>query len=263
MPDAQTSTPARPLNPLQSAVLESDSNEPLRDVKFPGWLGIMAILSYAIASVAFILLEGWSIWKELDGDLIRRALHTLSLVRIVLYVIAAVWFLRWTYVCAANSKRIAPHNPDIHPPTAVGSYFIPILNLFGPYQQLLEIVEVIEKRLARFDIKPLIRPWWLAWWGMNAVWILGTEIRTPAVMAAEILLTISASSWSIRLMAKLSRAQSEIQPPFEVVRTAPKPKPKREQVRRPAKPAYAAAKPSSTLPQRTPSTAQTPPNPEA
>lgn len=259
MPESQPASPARALNPLQSAVFEATSNEPLRDVSFAGRLGIVAILSFALVSIGFILLEGWSNWKDLDGDLIRRGLHTLSIIRIVLYLIAAIWFLRWTFICATNAKRIAPHNPDINPATAVGSFFIPILNLFGPYQQVLEIVEVTEKRLAQFDIKPLVRPWWLAWWGMNAIWVLGSEIRTPAVMAAELLLTLSASSWSIRLMAKLSQAQSEIRPPFEVIHAAPKPKPKREQVRRPAKPGYAAAKPSSPVPQRTPSAAQKPP----
>jgi hypothetical protein len=250
MPDSQSSTPVAPLNPLQSAMLEAESNVPLREVRFAGWLGMMAIFAYALASIGFVALEGWSMWRELDGDLIRRGLHTLSLIRIVLYLIGAGWFLRWTFLCSANAKRIAPHNPDLNPPTAVGSYFIPLLNLFGPYQQMLEIVEVTQKRLARFDILPLVRPWWIAWWGMNVVWVLGSEIRTPAVMVGELLLTVAASSWSIRLISKLSHAQSEIEPPFEVVFAAPKPKPKREQVRRPSKPGYAAAKPSTPLPQR-------------
>jgi hypothetical protein len=259
MPESQPASPARALNPLQSALLEASSNEPLRDVSFAGRLGIMAILSFSLVSIGFILMEGWSNWKDLDGDLIRRGLHTLSIIRIGLYLIAAIWFLRWTFLCAANAKRIAPQNPDINPATAVGSFFIPILNFITPYQQILGIVEVTEKRLAQFDIKPLVRPWWLAWWGMNAVWVLGSEIRTPAVMAAELLLTLSASSWSIRLISKLSQAQSEIRPPFEVIHVAPRPKPKREQVRKPSKPGYAAAKPASPLPQRTPPSAQKPP----
>lgn len=257
MPDSQPSTPVAPLNPLQSAMLEAESNVPLRDVRFAGLLGILAIFSCALASTGFLALECWAGLKELDGDLIRRGLHTLSIIRIILYAISAGWFLRWTYLCAANANRIAPHNPDIHPATAVSSYFIPILNLFGPYQQMLEIVEVTEKRLSRHDISPLVRPWWLAWWGMNAVWILGGGIRTPAVMIGEWLLVLAASSGAIRLISRLSGAQSLIQPPFEVVHLAPKPKPKREQVRRPSRPGYAAARPSTPLPQRKP--ASTPP----
>ena len=117
-----------------------------------------------------------------------------------------------------------------------------------------QFVEVTEKKLSRNDITPLVRPWWLAWWGMNAVWLLGGEIRTPAVMIGEWLLVLAATSGAIRLISRLSGAQSLIQPPFEVVHLAPKPKPKREQVRRPSKPGHAAARPSTPLPQRKPGT---------
>ena len=261
MPDSQPSSTPPPFNPLQAAVMDASANEPLHEVRFAGWLSILAILLFGLVSTAFLALEGWSEWRKLDTELICRGLYTLQTIRVVLYVVAALWFLRWTYLCALNAKRIAPSNPDINPATAVGSYFVPVLNLFGPFQQLEEIVEVTEKRLAQFDMKPLLRPWWLAWWGMNVIWFLGTDFHVPLVTVGELLLTGAATLWAIRIIAKLSRAQSEILPPFEVVRSAPKPKPKREQIRRPAKPAYDAAKPSSPLPQRAPAPGSKPPTP--
>lgn len=250
MPETpKTPEPAK-LNPLQAAMFDASANEPLRDVRFFGGMAGLSIGWFALVTTAFLLFEGWTLWSGSDGDLHRRGLYTLQLVRIGLYVISAVWFLRWTWLCAANAKRIAPSNPELNPTTAVGAYFMPLVNLFAPYQQLVEIVEVVEKRLAQFDIKPLVRPWWLAWWGMNAVWVLSSDFRVPVVMAGELLLTGFSSLWVIRLISKLSKAQSEIRPPFEVVSTAPRPKPKREQVRRNSKPAYTAAKPSSALPLR-------------
>lgn len=250
MPETpKTPEPAK-LNPLQAAMFDASANEPLRDVRFAGGMATLVISTFALVTTAFILFEGWTFWSGLDGEFHRRALHTLQVIRTGLYVIAAVWFLRWTWLCAANAKRIAPSNPELNPTTAVGAYFMPLVNLFAPYQQLVEIVEVAENRLAQFDIKPLVRPWWLAWWGMNAVWVLGGDFRVPGVMAGELLLTVFSSLWVIRLISKLSKAQSEIRPPFEVVVKAPRPKPKREQVRRNSKPAYTAAKPSSALPQR-------------
>lgn len=259
MPETPKPSRSAPLNPLQSAVFDASANEPLREVRFAGGLSVLAILFFALVSTAFLVLEAYTLWRDLDGELYRRGLYTLQLIRIGLYVIAAVWFLRWTWLCSANAKRIAPSNPELNPASAVGAYFMPLVNLFAPYQQLVEIVEVTEKRLARFDIKPLVRPWWLAWWGMNAIWVLSSDFRVPVAMVGELLLTVLASSWAIRLVSRLGRAQSEILPPFEVVSAAPKPKPKREQVRRPSKPGYAAAKPLSPLPQRTPQAAQKPP----
>lgn len=250
MPETPINPQPSPLNPLQSAVLDASANDPLREVRFAGGLAMLAIFSFALVTTGFLLFEGWMFWRGLEGELHRRGLYTLQLIRIGLYVIAGIWFLRWTWLCSSNAKRIAPSNPELNPATAVGAYFMPLVNLFAPYQQLVEIVEVTEKRLAQFDIKPLIRPWWLAWWGMNAVWILSSDFHVPAVMVCQLLLTGFASLWAIRLISKLSQAQSEIRPPFEVVIAAPKPKPKREQGRRNTKPAFAAAKPSGALPQR-------------
>lgn len=260
MPDTPPPPPPAPLNPLQSVVLDASANEPLREVRFPGTLSILAILSYGLVSAAFLLMEGWMNLSGREDDLLRRALFTLQIVRVILYVIAAIWFLRWTWLCAANARRIAPSNPDINPATAIGSYFVPLLNLFAPYQQLVEITEVTEKRLARFDLKPLLRPWWLAWWGMNAMWFLDADFHVPSVIAGELLLVIFASAFAIRLVAKLSGAQSEIRPPFEVVRAKPRPPPKREQ-RQYKKPAIEAAKPSADLPRRTPGAGPRPPAP--
>jgi Domain of unknown function (DUF4328) len=250
MPESLNHPRPTPLNPLQSVVLDSSANQPLRGVGYSGGLAILAILAFALASAAFILLKGWTLYYDLDDELFRRGLYTLQIIRAVLYIITAIWFLRWTWLCAANAKHISPSNPDIHPPSAVGSYFVPFLNFFGPYQQLREIVATIEKRLDRSDITPLIRPWWLAWWGMNAVYFLSSEIRSPIVMVGEFLLTFCATTWLIRLISRLNHAQSEILPPFEVVHTTPKPKPKHQQVRSTTKPAYTAAKPSVALPQR-------------
>lgn len=262
MPENPKPPESAKLNPLQAAMFDASANEPLRDVRFDGKLAMLAIGWFALVTSAFLLFEGWTLWSGLDGELHRRALHTLQLIRVGLYVIAAVWFLRWTWLCAANAKRISPSNPELNPTTAVGAYFMPLVNLFVPYQQLVEIVEVTEKRLAQFDLKPLVRPWWLAWWGMNAVWVLGSDFRVPGVMAGELLLTGFSSLWVIRLISKLSRAQSEIRPPFEVVIRPPKPRPKREDLRRNSKPAYTASKPSSALPQRA-SVPKSPPPPNA
>src|SRR6476660_10246237 len=98
MPESPNAPQPARLNPLQSAVLDASANEPLREVGFAGGLAVLAIISFALVTSAFLLLEGWMLVHPLEDELYRRGLHTLQLVRIGLYVIAAVWFLRWTWL---------------------------------------------------------------------------------------------------------------------------------------------------------------------
>jgi hypothetical protein len=74
---------------------------------------------------------------EIDVDTLRTggaqvAVGGLSLM-------AAIAFFVWTYRVAANLPSLKAPKQEFSPGWAVGYYFIPIMNLFKPYQALVEI----------------------------------------------------------------------------------------------------------------------------
>jgi hypothetical protein len=86
-------------------------------------------------------------------------------------IATAVAFGMWTYRAYGNLPALGGRQLRMTPGWAVGSYFIPILNLFRPYQAVVEVWKVSDpavgvttqhsRSLARAT--PLLGLWWTLW----------------------------------------------------------------------------------------------------
>ena len=82
-----------------------------------------------------------------------------ALAFVFVFFITAFMILRWIYLTSQNSHLISSDTMEDSPGWAVGWYFVPIANLWKPYQAMKEIWRVNVS-----DTTPSIFPWWWLFW---------------------------------------------------------------------------------------------------
>jgi hypothetical protein len=98
---------------------------------------------------------------------LERAERLEAPLSILVFVATAVAFARWKLAAYRLIPAFGGPPPSFTPGWAVGSYFVPIVNLYRPYQIMGEIWEESEPDGLAFDGDAggrwLIRAWWGAW----------------------------------------------------------------------------------------------------
>ncbi len=84
-----------------------------------------------------------------------------GLLQFLMAIFLGVTFLRWIYRANKNLHSLSSDPMIFSPGWAVGWYFIPIANLFKPYQAMKEIW-VVAQRGAAQDAS-LVGWWWFLW----------------------------------------------------------------------------------------------------
>ena len=92
----------------------------------------------------------------------------LALLGVLIYLTTVVFFLMWLYRAANNVRHFDPWRRLEHSPGwAVGSFFIPIVNLFVPYRAVKEVWQKSgppgEAVLAEPSPPAFFPIWWLFW----------------------------------------------------------------------------------------------------
>lgn len=86
----------------------------------------------------------------------------IGLVQVAFYIIAVVIVGKWIYRASANTHA-SIRRLDTSPPWAVGWFFVPIANLWKPFQAMAEIART---NLTSAHNLPL-GPWWALWIASN------------------------------------------------------------------------------------------------
>ena len=84
-----------------------------------------------------------------------------GLIQFVLGIITGITFLRWIYRTNKNLRALSGEQMAFTPGWCVGWYFIPLANLFKPYQVMNEIWHVSHENRA---VTLSIVGWWWALW---------------------------------------------------------------------------------------------------
>lgn len=147
----------------------------------------------------------------------------LGAVYTVAYLITGVTFLRWIYRANLNCHGFNPDAMRFTPGWSVASFFIPILNLFRPYQAMKEIW-LVSRNPLRWKDQPggALLGWWWALWLISGVFgqiffRMTLTAKTPEAIStatsmsivsdiALIPLTIAA----IKLVSTIFRMQEEL-----------------------------------------------------
>ena len=110
-----------------------------------------------------------------------------------LFTTCVILFSRWTYFLSQNAHIVSGRSMRFTPTWAVAWYFIPLANLWKPYQAMKEISRALdtgEFQDRRQSRRPTVLPiWWIFWVAYNHVfsskeWLLmiGTSLDGVGVL---------------------------------------------------------------------------------
>ena len=103
----------------------------------------------------------------------------------VLFVAIGIAILMWIYRANSNAHALGAAGMRFRPGWAVGWYFIPILNLWKPYQAMKEIWKVsADPRTWQAQERSPLLPWWWFLWIVSG--ILGQAYFRLSLRAEEI-----------------------------------------------------------------------------
>jgi hypothetical protein len=97
----------------------------------------------------------------------------LGLVGLILWVATTVVFLCWNYFAAVNVRALGAKHLRFSPGWCIGWHFIPIANLWKPYQAMREVWQASTSPAAWSEAPvPALLPRWWAWWVLDYVLII-------------------------------------------------------------------------------------------
>lgn len=171
-----------PASPRSSATPEAekssfDFKDPTKLSKFVLW-GLYAEIAVAIVAIISNFMEYQFLVDVRDGvyanaqALVETDAAASDFRQLVVGVgggaiilVSSILILIWIYRANANARALGALNMQFKPGWAIGWYFIPIANLWKPYQALKEIWQTsqgIAERSA--ELRPSIFPWWWTLW---------------------------------------------------------------------------------------------------
>jgi len=182
-----------------------------------------ALLIYMVTRLALLGMTFWA-YQSVDapGDL-STALGLMAIVSTIFLVTLIACFIlvgRWIYRASANAHALSTEM-TITPGMAVGWYFIPIANLFKPYQAMREIWMASHFR-GNWHGEPspsILVGWWGLWIVVNILDNISLRLggidengdvagMTTFLDFAAALLNVALCLVLISLMRQIARAQA-------------------------------------------------------
>ena len=125
----------------------------------------ISLLAEVISLVFPPLSEGQEVADNPAGAVLVLLTLLIALCEVVIYLATAIFFLMWLYRAYNNLRALNPWSRlDYSPGWAVGSFFVPFMNLVTPYR----IVKEVWQKSGPPDEAVLAAPnppgWFAAWW---------------------------------------------------------------------------------------------------
>lgn len=85
--------------------------------------------------------------------------------QLILFLITAIVFGRWIYLAQKNLPELGARNLRFGPGWSIGVFFVPVLNLWAPYQAMADLAKASrDPRMWHLEGTPvLIIVWWILW----------------------------------------------------------------------------------------------------
>lgn len=142
----------------------------------------------------------------------------LALLHIVLYIITACVFGRWIYLAHRNLLALDARYLRFGPGWAVGCFFVPIVNLWAPYQAMRDLAKASRspRQWELEDTPPAIIIWWVFWLiseFMGRGMFSGQTVQDPSALAAlgliSAVFSIPLYLLALYIVRRIRRDQSE------------------------------------------------------
>lgn len=151
--------------------------------------------------MAYLTVPGYATGDfELDlGTLsIPTAMMGAAIANGMLYFLCGITFLVWTYRATSNAHALGAQGMQATPGWAVGYWFIPIANLFKPYQAFCEVHRASEARdphdWSSRPVPGVFPAWWFCWIVGGILSRIESRAATRGWDLAEAAIPLSVSS---------------------------------------------------------------------
>jgi len=136
---------------------------------------IIAVVSIAATSFEYKFLFDIKTGAYVSSELIlsdsafsafNDTLQSLiTIVQILVFVVSGILILRWIYISSQNAHTLSKSTMKFTPGWSIGWYFIPVFNLWKPYQVMKEIWRVSETHtdLEKQQVPSILKWWWFFW----------------------------------------------------------------------------------------------------
>ena len=161
-------------------------------------------------------------FTEAQGEANDLRQSIVAIATFLVFVITGICFLKWVYRANVNCRGFGATNMTHTPGWAVGYYFIPILSLIRPFQDMTEVWKVSQdpKSWQSQDGSGLVGTWWMLWIASNLFgqimmrWNHGNTVEalrtfTFVSISAEVL-DIILCLVAIKLIKTIARKQEEL-----------------------------------------------------
>ena len=128
-------------------------------------LGAVGGAVNAYSSSMQLELLNRSDYTQAEGDENDNRQQLLSVMGIGIRLVTAICFGMWIVRANRNVRALGAEGLPFTPGSAVGSFFIPILNLFHPYQAMRDLLKA-SRSPANWKVQPgspLVPLWWALW----------------------------------------------------------------------------------------------------
>jgi hypothetical protein len=182
------------------------------------------IIVAEIGQIAFSdFSEGQEVADNPGGFVASLLYAALTLLGIVIFIVTAIVFLMWLHRSSSNLTAFGYWKSQGYSPAwTVGSFFVPIVNLFVPYQVTKYVWQKSRPATAEpfsFSNSPpgFFPAWWGFWLASNFVTNIhfrmsgreGPRTATAIVGIISEVLSIAAAGFAIEVIREIDRRQEE------------------------------------------------------
>lgn len=154
-----------------------------------------------------------------QADTIDRITTMAGAVQFVLFVVSGILILIWINRANKNARALRAPGITITPGWAVGWYFVPLMNLFRPFQAMKELWHgsLALANDSRRSEDGLLNIWWWSWLLGNIFANVGAGQSTDAwhslkmmhgLFAASSLLSMVCTVALLKIITAINRAQT-------------------------------------------------------
>ncbi|MBS0422766.1 MAG: DUF4328 domain-containing protein [Proteobacteria bacterium] len=124
-------------------------------------LRVVGLLS-SFMQLSLLTHAPYSVAQGQANDLRERLLNS---GQGILFLVTAVVFARWIYLAQKNLPELGARYLRFGPGWSVGVFFVPVLNLWAPYQAMGDLAKASrDPRTWQLDDTPaLLLVWWIVW----------------------------------------------------------------------------------------------------
>ena len=139
-----------------------------------GLLAVVVVGKLAAIGATLYLIRTLGNGVDFSGTEVQISAGVLALIVVgvlLLTLVAGIVYLMWLHRAYQNLPALGVMKLDSSPGWAVGHYFIPILNLFRPYQTIVEIMRGSAPREEQLSgkVPTSLAGWWWTGWILAAV----------------------------------------------------------------------------------------------